>query len=369
MLWRGGVRDVLGAAARRVPLVREPTRLLSTTPGAWKKSAPARGRARKSPRTLLRMYEEGKLRGAEAAGAAALLKEAEDTSRTAEPGVSQAAASASAAEPAGAFAVPDTMTLGEARRIIRAVEAARPRNAYELQIVTSVPPNQTNAFRGRIVYPREPRIRGEVVLVFAEQGSDAEAAAKRAAEQLAKTGSSMKLVIGGTEMIGDTASGRVPAFTRVLSTTGMLPQLGKTLARQLGPKGLMPSVKRGTAAEDGDEMMAAVEQLVAGVDWRGDRTGVVRGAVGRISFSEGELRENVHALLDSVIGKAAGGLGGTKASTHVIAGYARDAPGAHDGDVARRGPSSLKKAMNIVRNVYLTSTQGPGIRLHLDDVL
>ena len=79
---------------------------------------------------------------------------------------------------------PEAASLTEARHLIRAVEAARPRNAYELHIVTNVPPNQTNAFRGRIVYPREPRIKGEVVLVFADQGTDAAAAAQRAAEQL-----------------------------------------------------------------------------------------------------------------------------------------------------------------------------------------
>lgn len=227
----------------------------------------------------------------------------------------------------------------------QAVEAARPRNAYELHIVTTVPPNQTNAFRGRIMYPKDPRIKGETVLVFAEQGTDAAEAAKRAAVQLEAAGSSMRLVIGGSEMISEAASNRVPPFQRVLCTTAILPSLSKSLARTLGPKGLMPSVKRGTAVEDGEEMQRAVEQLVSGVDWRGDRAGVVRGAVGRISFSDAELRNNIQALLDAVIAKAASGLGGTKVSANVVAGYGRDTQGsdANGHTMAKRGPSSLKR--------------------------
>lgn len=213
--------------------------------------------------------------------------------------------------------------------------------------MTNVPSNQTNAFRGRIIYPKEPRIKGEVVLVFAEQGTDAAAAAHRAAEQLAAANSSTRLVIGGSEMIGDAASGRVPPYTRVLCTTAMLPSLSKALARTLGPKGLMPSVKRGTAVEDGEEMQKAVEELVAGVDWRGDRAGVVRGAVGRIAFNEEDLRSNVQALLDAVITKAVSGLAGTKTSAHVVAGYARDTETTDEkgNKIAKRTPGALKRGM------------------------
>lgn len=150
--------------------------------------------------------------------------------------------------------------------------------------MTNVPSNQTNAFRGRIIYPREPRVKGEVVLVFAEDGSDAATAAARAAEQLKASESSTQLVIGGSEMIADAASGRVPPYTKVLCTTSILPGLTRALARTLGPKGLMPSAKRGTAVEDGEEMQRAVEQLVTGVDWRGDRTGVVRGGGSRSAY-------------------------------------------------------------------------------------
>ena len=250
-----------------------------------------KGRARKSPKTLLRLYAEGQLKGPEARQAAALLAEQNSEKGLRAPQESDENKSS------------DTLSLSEARRVIRAVEAARPRNAYELHIVTSVPPNQTNAFRGRISYPKDPRIKGETVLVFAEQGSEAADAAQQVASQLEAQGSSMRLVIGGNDMIGDTVAGRVPSFSRVLCTTSLLPSLSRSLARALGPKGLMPSTKRGTVVEDAEEMHAAIDQLVTGVDWRGDRVGVVRAAVGRISFSEAELRANVQALLDAIIHK------------------------------------------------------------------
>ncbi|WFD36330.1 hypothetical protein MCUN1_003209 [Malassezia cuniculi] len=342
MLLAGRLQSLIG--------VRTSVRALSTTPVVSKKSNPARGKTRKSPKTLLRLYEQGLLKGAEAARAAALL--GKDKKVEVQTGDNE---------------LSSELPLSMARRIIRAVDAARPNNAYELHIVTSVPPNQTNAFRGRLVYPRDPRIRGEVVLVFAEQGSEAEEAAQRAAQQLADSGSSTKLIIGGTEMIGEVSSNRISHFTKVLCTTDILPALSRALARTLGPRGLMPSTKRGTAVEDGEEMQRAVEQLVSGVDWRGDRTGVVRGAVGRISFSESELRSNVQALLDAVIAKVASGLAGTRMSPSVIAGYARDEP---VGDAAAtRNAAAMKRALSVVKQVHLSSTQGPGVRLRLDDIL
>lgn len=365
-LWAGAREGARAVAAGAAAGAR--TRALSTTAAVCKKSGPGRGRARKSPKTLLRLYNEGRLRGAEAVTAASLLEQA-----TAEKDAAAAAAAARTRAHARAPGreAPEASSLTEARHLIRAVEAARPRNAYELHIVTNVPPNQTNAFRGRIVYPREPRIKGEVVLVFADQGTDAAAAAQRAAEQLEASGSSTRLIIGGSEMISDAASNRVPPFTKVLCTTAILPALSRALARTLGPKGLMPSTKRGTAVEDGEEMQHAVEQLVTGVDWRGDRTGVVRGAVGRISFSESDLRSNVQALLDAVIAKAAGGLGGTRAPPSVVQGYARDAHAtdAQGAPVSTRSAGSMRRALSIIKQVHLSSTQGPGVRLRLEDVL
>lgn len=165
------------------------------------------------------------------------------------------------------------------------------------------------------------------MLVFAEEGSDA----AQVARGMADAGAS--LIIGGAEMVNDVASNRVADFTKVISTPGLLPQISRTLARSLGPKGLMPSAKRGTVAASAEDMQRAIREASGAMDWRGDRNGVVRGgecafafeyqalmlglqlilpyspqtAVGRIHFSESELRANVQALLEAVRDRASGG--------------------------------------------------------------
>lgn len=243
--------------------------------------------------------------------------------------------------------------------LTQSVDAARPRNAYELHIVTNVPPNQTNALRGRTVYARDPRAKGERVLVFAEEGSDAAVAAAEAQAQLQARGSSMNLLVGGQEMINDTVAGRVPAFHRVLCTPALLPALAKPLARTLGPKGLMPSAKRGTVIETTEETQRAINEMVSGVDWRSDRVGVVRSAVGRISFSEADLRGNVQQLLDSVIERVASGLAGTKASAKVVEGYARDVPADATGSaLLRRSPGRLKRGTSIYLRSHVDHRAG-----------
>jgi large subunit ribosomal protein L1 len=62
----------------------------------------------------------------------------------------------------------------------------------------------------------------------------------------------------------------------VLATPDLVPQIAKALARSLGPKGLMPSAKRGTVVEGEEEMKTAILEAQGAMDWRGDRNGVVR---------------------------------------------------------------------------------------------
>ena len=78
-------------------------------------------------------------------------------------------------------------------------------------------------------------------------------------------------------MIGDVLSNRVSGFSKVLATPGLMPQISKELARSLGPKGLMPSAKRGTVVTNDVETNSAIQDAKGAMDWRGDRQGVVRG--------------------------------------------------------------------------------------------
>lgn len=157
----------------------------------------------------------------------------------------------------------------------KAVEVARPQSAYELHVVTSVSSHQANALRGRLSLPKDARTKSERILIFAEDGSEASDAAKRVAANEGAT-----IVVGGSEMIQDVVDGRGAAsgdFTKVLATPGLLPLISRSLARSLGPRGLMPSAKRGTVAQGSREMEEAIMQAKGAMDWRGDRNGVVRG--------------------------------------------------------------------------------------------
>lgn len=170
-----------------------------------------------------------------------------------------------------------TMNLEDATRIFQAVEVIRPLNAYELHIVTSVGSHQANALRGRLALPKESRTRSERLLIFAEDDSPASEGVRIFLQ--ANPTLQENIVVGGSEMIQDVVDGKGAAggdFTKVLSTQSILPQVSKALARSLGPKGLMPNIKRGTVVNSAEEMQTAIREAQGAVNWRGDRNGVVR---------------------------------------------------------------------------------------------
>ena len=86
-------------------------------------------------------------------------------------------------------------------------------------------------------------------------------------------------------------------FDILISTPALMAKLGK-YARSLGPKGLMPNPKSGTVTAD---VNRAVAEAKAGrVEYRVDTTGIVHLGVGKVSFSEAQILENVQAVLASI---------------------------------------------------------------------
>lgn len=135
--------------------------------------------------------------------------------------------------------------------------------------------------------------------------------------------------VGADELIARVDKENFFDFDVAIATTDMMGKVGR-IGRKLGPRGLMPSPKSGTVvpAEDLAETIRAVRG--GRVEFRNDKTGLLHVAVGKVSFSEQQIYENVAALIDIV--KSA-------------------------------KPSGVKGI--YIRSVTLASTMGPGIRLDM----
>lgn len=87
-------------------------------------------------------------------------------------------------------------------------------------------------------------------------------------------------------------------FDRVVATPDMMGKVGK-LGKILGPRGLMPNPKVGTVTFDVKE---AVQELKAGkVEFRVEKAGIIHSPVGKVSFGEEKLTENILALIETII--------------------------------------------------------------------
>ena len=132
--------------------------------------------------------------------------------------------------------------------------------------------------------------------------------------------------VGGQELIPKIQNEGWLDFDVVVATPDMMGVVGR-LGKVLGPKGLMPNPKSGTVTMD---LTKAIADIKAGkVEYRLDKTNIIPCPIGKASFTEEQLRENLQALLDAL----------NKAK-----------------------PSSLKGA--YMKSAVLTSTMGPGVKLN-----
>ena len=131
--------------------------------------------------------------------------------------------------------------------------------------------------------------------------------------------------VGDTDMLEKIEKENWFDFDTIIATPDMMPALGK-IGKVLGPKGLMPNPKTGTVTM---EVAKAVEEVKAGkVEYRTDSFGIVHAVIGKVSFSEKDLLENLNAFVSQIM---------------------------------RIKPTSVKG--EYIKSITLSSTMGPGIKV------
>jgi large subunit ribosomal protein L1 len=103
-------------------------------------------------------------------------------------------------------------------------------------------------------------------------------------------------VVGAEDLAEKVQAGEI-AFDRCIATPDMMALVGR-LGKILGPRGLMPNPKLGTVTMD---VKGAVSAAKAGqVEFRAEKAGVIHAGIGKASFEDAKLLENIHAFVDAI---------------------------------------------------------------------
>ena len=114
-------------------------------------------------------------------------------------------------------------------------------------------------------------------------------------------------IVGAEDLAERVKAGEI-GFDRCVATPDMMSVVGR-LGKILGPRGLMPNPKLGTVTQD---VGAAVAAAKAGqVEFRAEKAGIVHAGVGKASFTEKAILENVRAFVDAVVKAKPSGAKGT----------------------------------------------------------
>lgn len=136
-------------------------------------------------------------------------------------------------------------------------------------------------------------------------------------------------IVGAEDLMETVQKGEIN-FDRCIATPDMMPLVGR-LGKILGPRNMMPNPKVGTVTLD---VAAAVKAAKGGaVEFRVEKAGVVQAGVGKASFDEKKIEENIRAFVDAVVKAKPSGAKGT-----------------------------------FLKRVSMSSTMGPGVKLDLGSV-
>lgn len=209
-------------------------------------------------------------------------------------------------------------TLDDAIKILK--DAAKPRKfdeTIELALNLNVDPRHADQnVRGMVSLPNGTGANVKVA-VFAKD--DKAKAAKAAGAD----------IVGAEDLVEEIKSGKID-FDRCIATPDMMAMVGQ-VAKILGPKGLMPNPKLGTVTPDVEK---AVKDAKGGaIEFRAEKAGIVHAGVGKVSFDDKKLAENIRAFYGAIV---------------------------------KAKPTGVKGA--YIAKVSITSSMGPGIKLDTESL-
>ena len=171
--------------------------------------------------------------------------------------------------------------------------------------------------RGVTSLPKMPK-KNVRIAVFAD-GDDIDKAKAAGAE-----------IVGGDDLIDTIKKGELN-FDKCISTPKMMVKVS-VLGQILGPKGLMPNPKLGTVSND---ITTAIKNIKLGqVEYKTDKAGIIHVSVGKISFSDDELKQNIEYLI---------------------------------GEIKKKKPETSKGI--FIKKFFINSTMGPGLQVDPTSVM
>ncbi len=208
--------------------------------------------------------------------------------------------------------------LEEAVKLAKETSITKFDSSVELAVKLNIDTKKADQqMRGSLVLPNGNG-KTKKILVLAK-GAAAEAAKKAGAD-----------FVGEADMIEKIEKEQWFDFDVIIATPDMMPQLGR-IGKILGPKGLMPNPKTGTVTPTPEK---AVEDVKKGmVEYRADQYGNIHVMVGKVSFDEKKLVENVQFVLNTLV---------------------------------KAKPATVKG--KYITNISLSTTMGPGIHVDQDSI-
>ena len=207
-------------------------------------------------------------------------------------------------------------TVDEAVKLVKETSTTKFDGSVEVAIRLNVDTKKADQqLRGAIVLPKGT---GKTTRVIVIAKGEAATKAKEAGADY----------VGDVDLLQKIEKENLFDFDTMIATPDMMPLLGK-LGRVLGPKGLMPNPKTGTVTMD--PAKAVADAKAGRVEYRTDSFGNVHAVIGKVSFSEEDLKENLNAFVSTIM---------------------------------KIRPASVKG--DYVKNIAITSTMGPGIKISLN---